>query len=621
MKRISIFQCYALALLMVTPFISCEDAIEQENQRYVFLDDSISNIGKVITQISRFDENLNSPLHLLRRYCEDGNVLALRDEVEMVLGYADSFLRQHEDVIQKNVALCEQFEDIVNQFLNGELDITEDLIKSSPHLRLLTVNERMLVKGKTIFKNVVIMDKELRVHGKARFYENVKFKKNVTIDGSLSLQDEVIGCDLTVGCNINMNNSTSAAVGNINKDGQPFIHNFGTSNTFVGVDAGNFTMTGIDNSGFGAGALLNDTSGTANTAVGASALYNNTTGEANVAVGIIALASNTTGNVNTAVGASALLLNTTGNANTAVGVAALESNTTGNVNTAVGAGVLFNNTTGNGNTGVGVFALGSNTTGNGNTAVGASAMQANTTGENNTAVGSDSLQSNTTGIDNTALGTSALAENITGTDNTAVGVDALVNNVTGNQNTAVGAGTGSNLVFTGGSNNTFIGYQAGVDLTGGGNNLYLGSNSGFTGAESNTTRIGNGSTAAAFMSGVYGVGVGATNSPVIIDNNGQLGTTVSSAAFKRNIENMGIKSERIYGLNPVSFMYKKDATNTLQYGLIAEEVAQVFPELVVYDAEGKPFTVRYELLAVLLLNELKKLSAEVAVLKTRSCKC
>src|SRR5579863_2242221 len=230
MKRIYVLQCYALVfLLCVTPFTSCEDAIEQENQRYIVLDDSISNIGKVITEISQFDANLNSPLHLLRRYCEDGNVLALRDEIEMVLGYTDSFLQQHEDVVQKNRALCGQFEDVVNQFLNGELDIAEEDIMRSPHLRLLTVDERMLVKGKTIFKNIVIMDKELRVHGKARFYENVKFKKNVTIDGTLSVQDEVIGCDLNVGCNINMNNSTSAAVGNINKAGERFINNFGTN--------------------------------------------------------------------------------------------------------------------------------------------------------------------------------------------------------------------------------------------------------------------------------------------------------------------------------------------------------------------------------------------------------
>jgi len=672
--------------------VAVESRQVQDAQIYICLDENMSMIGKVVSDMSRFDSDLDSPLHLLRRHIENGNALGLHDEIRAVLEYAHSFASQSQEVLQQR-ELCARFENVVNQFLAGELDITEEDIMRSPHLRLLTVDERMLVKGKAIFQNIVVMDKKLRVHGHARFYDDVTFKEDVKIDGTLSVNDlvannitvttlsvqnEAIGCDLTVGCNISVNDSTSAAVGNIIKGGERFIHNFGVENTFVGVDSGNFTMTGDSNAGFGTNTLQNNTTGIDNTAVGADALVANTSGSENTAVGYNALLSNTIGINNTAVGSDALQNNTTGinntavgfnaliagvgnqanvavgsqalaantaDANVAVGTLALAANTTGVQNTAVGQATLRNNTIGTFNTAVGYQALNANTTGVSNTAVGNGALIANVTNSDNVAVGSLALASNmadanvavglralafnTTGIQNTALGTETLANNTIGTFNTAVGYQVLNANTTGINNTAVGNGalisaTNSSNTAVGslaggnvttGTSNVMVGASAGVGITTGSNNIIVGNATVFPAAQSNSTVIGNGSITSTTVFGIFGTAVGGTNAPVIVDNTGKLGTTVSSAVFKRNIEGMGIDSARIYALNPVKFIYKKDTTDTLQYGLIAEEVAKVFPEMIINDADGKPFTVRYEFLSVLLLNEFKKMANTVATLE------
>jgi Chaperone of endosialidase len=300
------------------------------------------------------------------------------------------------------------------------------------------------------------------------------------------------------------------------------VHNFGSSNTFVGGSAGNFTMTGDHNTGNGASALHFNTSGIDNTAIGATALFNNTTGVENTALGSSALINNTIGYDNTAAGKDALFSNTIGTYNSAFGYSALNSNTSGN--------------------------------------------------------------------QNTAYGDSALYANATGSDNTAIGESALDHNTTG-------------------SNNTAIGYLAGTNQTSGGNNIYIASH-GFAG-ESDTIRIGSsGVQGRAFVVGVRGVTTGNSNAiPVVIDSAGQLGTVSSSRRVKDDIVDMDAASSELMNLRPVTFHYKSDhdpAGRTLQYGLVAEEVAAIDPGLVAHSADGSIETVMYQFLPPMLLNEYQK---------------
>ncbi len=256
------------------------------------------------------------------------------------------------------------------------------------------------------------------------------------------------------------------------------------------------------------------------------------------------------------------------------------------------------------NTAVGFDALAANTTGRVNTAVGFDALAANTTGGGNTAVGFAALTANTTGGNNTALGIFALIANTTGRFNTAVGNGALSTNTTGATNTAVGD---SALGRSTGSNNIALGEDAGSLLTSGSNNIDIG-NVGVAG-ESATTRIGaqGVGTGQTFIAGVSGVTTGGAAITVLIDANGQLGTASSSRRVKEEIQDMVDASEPLLRLRPVSFRYRNHADGGLrQYGLIAEEVAEVLPDLVVSDQAGQPETVRYHLLPALLLNELQK---------------
>ena len=238
------------------------------------------------------------------------------------------------------------------------------------------------------------------------------------------------------------------------------------------------------------------------------------------------------------------------------------------------------------NTVLGEDALLSLTTGTENVALGYHALQGTTTGLNNTATGHSSLSANTVGFNNTANGWHSL-QITTGNQNTGVGCDALVNNTTG-------------------SNNIAVGFRAGVNLTNGSNNIDIGSN-GVVG-ESNTIRIGNtGAQSAAFVAGIRGVAIAAAQ-PVGVNTAGQLGVRASSARFKEAISSMDKASEAILALRPVSFRYQKslDPKGVPQFGLVAEEVAKVNPDLVVPDEEGKPFSVRYEEVSVMLLNEFIK---------------
>src|SRR5215831_7151047 len=323
-----------------------------------------------------------------------------------------------------------------------------------------------------------------------------------------------------------------------------------------------------------------------NTAEGTDALLNLSSGTDNTAIGADALANNVSGSDNTAVGFQALLL-ATGNHNTAVGSEALFFDTGGHDNTATGFQALLNNTTGIENAASGAFALINNQTGDFNTATGTGALQANIGGDANTATGTAALSDNTSGINNTANGVNALFFNTTGHDNTADGLNALLNNKTGSSNIGVGS-------------------QAGANLTTGSNNIDIGA-PGVAG-DANTIRIGKpGTQRKTFIAGIRGAtvpnGVG-----VIIGTTGQLGTVVSSARFKEAIKPMDKASEAILALKPVTFRYKKelDPDKIPQFGLIAEEVEKVNPELVARDGEGKIMSVRYEAVNAMLLNEFLK---------------
>jgi len=291
------------------------------------------------------------------------------------------------------------------------------------------------------------------------------------------------------------------------------------------------------------------------------------------------------------------------NANTAEGDNALNNLTTGSDNTAIGFVALFSNTTGTGNTANGVNALVTNTTGNNNTANGHDALFFNTTGSANTANGVSALQNNTTGGSNTATGVAALYSNATGGNNTANGYAALFSNSTGTDNTAIGyAALDSN---TTGSGNIALGFEAGFNNTTGSNNIDIG-NVGVAG-EAAKIRIGTaGTQTAAFIAGVRGVAV--TGAAVVVSSTGQLGVAPSSERFKAEIKPMDKASEAILALQPVTFRYKHelDPKGIPQFGLVAEQVEKVNPDLVVRDAKGKVFTVRYEAVNAMLLNEFLK---------------
>jgi hypothetical protein len=350
-------------------------------------------------------------------------------------------------------------------------------------------------------------------------------------------------------------------------------------------------------------ALINLTTGLSNTAIGFNALFDNTTGNSNTAVGSEALASTTVSN-STAVGNRALTNNTTG-INTAVGSGALSNSTTGNNNTAVGKDALLVSTTAGNNTATGASALKNTTTGGFNTAVGTSALATNTTGLGNTAVGYFALNKISTVSDSTAVGRLAL-RNSTGANNTAVGSSALISNTTGTNNIAIGASALPGN--TTGSSNIVLGTSAGPLLTTGSNNISIANNSGGVLGESATIRIGtSGTHTNTYIAGISGVTV-AGGVGVIIDNNGHLGTVVSSARFKDQIEPMDKASEAILALKPVTFRYKSDLDPDAipQFGLVAEEVEKVHPHLVARDKKGVPYTVRYEAVNAMLLNEFLK---------------
>jgi hypothetical protein len=377
----------------------------------------------------------------------------------------------------------------------------------------------------------------------------------------------------------------------------------GVGNTAVGWFSLFSDVEGGFNTAIGVGALALNTGGS-NTGIGAAALILNTGGERNTAVGTGAMVNNNVGNDNTAVGDHALTSQTGEGPNTAVGSGALFSNTLGDSNTANGTFALFSNTEGSSNTASGHRALFSNTEGAANTANGFTALQNNTIGGFNTANGFQALQNNDTGSDNTANGASALTQNSAGNDNTANGLSALFSNTEGNFNTAVGRD--ALFANTVGDNNTALGAFAGSSLAGNSNNNIDIGNTGVA-FESDTIRLGSEFQTRTFIAGIRGVTTGIADAVnVVIDSNGQLGTMSSSRRFKKEIKQMDKASEAILALKPVTFHYRSDETSTPQFGLIAEEVARVNPDLVVRDKKGEIYTVRYEAVNAMLLNEFLK---------------
>ena len=276
---------------------------------------------------------------------------------------------------------------------------------------------------------------------------------------------------------------------------------------------------------------------------------------------------------------------------------------------------------GTNNLGVGFGALQSTGITFGDTAVGDEALNENTLGHNNTAVGAFALLANQ-GDGNTAVGNGALSQNVAGTNNTATGASAMFGNTGGSQNTAIGLG--AMPTNSTGNSNIAIGYEAAMNVSGGNsNNIHIGS-AGLS-TDNATIRIGDLSIQTSFfVAGVSGVLTAVNDAvPVLIDSHGQLGTISSSRRFKEDIQDMGDASHGLMRLRPVTFRYQKafaDGSKPIQYGLVAEEVAEVYPDLIAHSADGQVETVKYQVLDSMLLNEVQRQQKEIQSLQERLAK-
>jgi len=434
----------------------------------------------------------------------------------------------------------------------------------------------------------------------------------------------------------------------------------GSANTFLGNIAGQKNASGADNTFLGARAGTNNTSGNNNIFAGFVAGHSNTTGSQNVFLGNGAGQANTTGQNNTLVGWASGSSNVTGTDNIYLGYtsgqhasgsnniylgeisAPLNESNTIRIGTNQTATYIQGVINGNGSGLTGVMpAAGSNNyiqngttkqtanfsiSGNGTLGgvLAANVINAvagyqidggfvlSSPGFYNLFVGQDAGVSDTTGFDNTFTGIAAGLSNTTGSANTFDGVQAGIANFNGYSNTFVGITAGIRNVS--GSGNTFLGADAGYLNQTGGNDIYIGNSGPSSEDESNTIRIGTQGSGnlqqnTAYIAGIYGSTVGGNGIAVYVDSNGQLGTVVSSRRFKEQIHDMGDSSSALMKLRPVTFLYKPEydkGPRTLQYGLIAEEVAEVYPDLVAYDPDGKPYTVKYQYLTTMLLNEVQK---------------
>jgi hypothetical protein len=571
---------------------------------YINCSNNRGKLTEIIAEISSWDERKIFDISELNTYIADEQAITFEEAISEVFAYGEAVLKEYGDQISQDQLdkINSSFNAVMDESGNGDSaeerhdNDKDSIIKIK---KILFVLNKAKFFEKVTFKEDVTFKDHAEFERFVSFHGNVKFRKNVEIDGVLSVADVVItscidsicinnlsvvnelvsgtlsvndlfagsadiDCDLTVGCNISMSDSISGDVGNIIKNGVSFIHTYPAAslNTFVGAGAGNFSMTGTQNSALGASALMNNTTGAGNTAMGALSLLSNTTGQHNTAVGTGALLSNTLGWFNTAVGYLSMFINTTGSLNVAVGDTSMTNNITGAQNVAVG---------------VSTFASGDN-----NVIVG---YNAGNNGSQNIGIGASSLF-NINSNQNVALGYGSMAGSSSANgNNTAIGYLAL-QNVQGGSNIAIGSNAGTASVSNTSNNNIYIG-TVGAD-------------------ESGAIRIGTlGTHTTCFIQGIEGVTV-AGSVPVLINAAGQLGTILSTRKVKHDIQKMADDSESIYQLNPVTFVYNNDPSETKQYGLIAEEVDQAFPALVVRDADGNPYTVQYQVLPVLLLNEVQK---------------
>ena len=450
--------------------------------------------------------------------------------------------------------------------------------------------------------------------GASALFKNSDGSQN-TAAGAMALSLNTSGSDNTATGMSALYKNILGSQNTANGSNALFNNTTGNENTAIGYEALKSNISGSWNTATGRGALSSNSNGNYLTAVGYKALFSNTSGDYNTAIGASALQNNTGGTQNTSIGDNSLSLNTTGSYNTATGVAALNVNTTGGSNTATGSNALNFNTTGSFNTASGAVALRYNSTGSQNTAIGYASLNANSDGDYNTAIGSQALGINSSGRNNTAIGYLSLFTNSTGYKHTAIGSEALYSNTTGLGNSASGfQALYSNTTGTG---NTAIGFHAGFNQTTGSYNIYVGQASGVAG-ESFTTRIGLDQTAA-YLAGVSG-STAASGVGVLVNASGKLGTLTSSRRFKEEIADMGDATGGLMKLRPVSFRYKPeyaDGSRLLQYGLIAEEVAEIFPGLVQYGEKGEVNTVYYQFLAPMLLNEYQKQQKKIQALEER----
>jgi len=390
-------------------------------------------------------------------------------------------------------------------------------------------------------------------------------------------------------------NATIAAAGN-DVSGSVDVFVNGVTDLIIDINGYYAAQSGITLTQGSAGAPSVSFAGDSGTGI-----YSSGAGAVNVSAAKLEVSGNTQvdgGSILTSGGVPALQFSNNGSNNFSAGLAALPSNTTGISDTAVGNLALGNNTTGSGNTGSGWSALGSNRSGSDNTATGFTALLNNSSGVGNTGTGASALGNNTTGSSNTASGYFSLASLKVGDNNTATGFQAL------DQTT--------------GSNNIAMGYQAGYNVTTASNNIHIGSLG--TTIDSGAIRIGTtGTHTSAYIAGIRSTTTGSNDAvPVLIDSNGQLGTISSARRYKEDIQDMGNASSGLMRLRPVIFRYKKpfdDGSKPIQYGLIADEVAEVYPDLVARSADGQVETVKYQVLDSMLLNELQKQKTTIAAQK------
>jgi hypothetical protein len=388
----------------------------------------------------------------------------------------------------------------------------------------------------------------------------------------------------------------------------------GPGNLLFGFQAGGNVTSGGNNISMGFNSLEELTSGSHNIALGSKALIGDN-GNQNIAIGYESQASvyvSRITNDNIGIGYRSLNLNLADN-NIGIGKQALENNISGTGNIAIGEFSSNLSQTGIHNTSIGSLTLRNNIASS-QVAVGYNALNKNTSGFQNVAVGANTLELNQTGTIHTACGTLALSTLVAGDGNVAVGHSALKLLIGDNNGGNTSLGTRSLNNLSTGFANVAIGIDTGTNYVGSESQNILIANTGNV-AENNTIRIGtNVVHNRAFIQGISGTNIGGSGDPVLINSAGQMGTTLSSIKYKNNVHDMNNYSSKILDLTPRTFTYKNDDSNTLQVGLIAEEVEKIFPDLVIYK-NNEIESVRYQNLVPMLLNEIIKLNNRVIALE------